>query len=108
MNNSMCNQRERISSPDFLNSSDPLHGESALGVEKSFTPLTSLLFSSIAKHEFGESLELFVHADGCLDFSCKICSKAGCPERKNPFEKRVEWDVHNISSDEKHRVVSTP
>jgi cation diffusion facilitator family transporter len=65
-------------------------------------------FSSIAKHEFGESLELFVHADGCLDFSCKICSKAGCPERKNPFEKRVEWDVHNISSDEKHRVVSTP
>lgn len=45
-------------------------------------------FSTIAKNEFGESLELFVHADGCLDFSCKICSKAGCPERKNPLEKR--------------------
>jgi len=60
-------------------------------------------FSAIARDEFGESVELFVHADGCLDFSCRICSKANCSERKNPFEKRIEWDVHNISSDEKHR-----
>jgi hypothetical protein len=60
-------------------------------------------FSAIARNEFGESVELFVHADGCLDFSCRICSKAQCSVRKNPFEKRVEWDVHNIASDEKHR-----
>ena len=60
-------------------------------------------FSAIARDEFGESVELFVHADGCLDFSCRICSKTNCSERKNPFEKRIEWDVHNISSDEKHR-----
>ncbi len=60
-------------------------------------------FSATARDEFGESVELFVHADGCLDFSCRICSKANCSERKNPFEKRIEWDVHNISSDEKHR-----
>ena len=60
-------------------------------------------FSAIARDEFGESVELFVHADGCLDFSCRICSKTHCAERKIPFEQRVEWDVHNISSDEKHR-----
>ncbi len=60
-------------------------------------------FSAIARDEFGESVELFVHADGCLDFSCRICSKTNCAERKIPFEQRVEWDVHNISSDEKHR-----
>jgi len=60
-------------------------------------------FSAIARDEFGESVELFVHADGCLDFSCRICSKTNCNERKIPFEQRVEWDVHNISSDEKHR-----
>lgn len=60
-------------------------------------------FSATARDEFGESVELFVHADGCLDFSCRICSKTNCSERKNPFEKRIEWDVHNISSDEKHR-----
>jgi cation diffusion facilitator family transporter len=60
-------------------------------------------FSAIARDEFGESVELFVHADGCLDFSCRICSKNNCAERKTPFEKRTAWDVHNISSDEKHR-----
>jgi divalent metal cation (Fe/Co/Zn/Cd) transporter len=61
-------------------------------------------FSAIARNEFGESVELFVHADGCLDFSCKICSKAHCSVRKNPFENKVEWDVHNIASNEKHGV----
>jgi cation diffusion facilitator family transporter len=60
-------------------------------------------FSAIARDEFGESVELFVHADGCLDFSCRICSKVDCTVRKIPFEKRIEWDVHNIASDEKHR-----
>jgi cation diffusion facilitator family transporter len=60
-------------------------------------------FSAIARDEFGESVELFVHADGCLDFSCRICSKADCAVRKIPFEKKIEWDVHNIASDEKHR-----
>jgi len=59
-------------------------------------------FSEIARKEFGESVELFVHADGCLDFCCRICNKADCTQRKNPFENRVEWDVHNISSDQKH------
>jgi cation diffusion facilitator family transporter len=61
-------------------------------------------FSDIARNEFGESVELFVHADGCLDFSCKICNKSNCTERKHPFQKTIEWEVHNISSDEKHRL----
>ena len=61
-------------------------------------------FSAIARNEFGESVELFVHADGCLDFSCKICNKSNCTERKHPFQKTIEWEVHNISSDEKHRL----
>ncbi len=59
-------------------------------------------FSAIARNEFGESVELFVHADGCLDFSCKICNKSNCTERKHPFQKTIEWEVHNISSNEKH------
>lgn len=62
-------------------------------------------FSEIARNEFGESVELFVHADGCLDFSCRICNKQDCTQRKNTFEKRIEWDVHNIASDEKHGLV---
>jgi cation diffusion facilitator family transporter len=61
-------------------------------------------FSDIARNEFGESVELFVHADGCLDFSCKICNKSNCYERKHSFQKTISWEVHNISSNEKHRL----
>jgi len=59
--------------------------------------------ANLVRKEFGESLELFVHSDGCLDFSCKICSKQNCDARKFPFEKRIEWTVENISSDKKHK-----
>jgi cation diffusion facilitator family transporter len=53
---------------------------------------------------FGESVELFVHSDGCLPFSCGICGKDACSERKAPFVRQVRWTVENISGNEKHRV----
>ena len=59
-------------------------------------------FSAIAKNEFGDSVELFVHADGCLEFSCKICNKNDCAVRMHAYEKTITWNVHNVSSDEKH------
>jgi cation diffusion facilitator family transporter len=58
------------------------------------------------RKEFGETLELFVHSDGCLDFSCKICQKKDCPVRKFPFERKIEWTVENIVNDQKHQVNS--
>lgn len=60
--------------------------------------------STMVKNEFGESVELFVHSDGCLDFSCRICSKMDCTVRRHPFEKKVEWTIENISSNRKHHV----
>lgn len=60
----------------------------------------------LVRKEFGESLELFVHSDGCLDFSCNICSKQDCAVRKHLTEKRIEWTVENISSDKKHNVTT--
>lgn len=58
----------------------------------------------LVKENFGESVELFVHTDGCLDFSCAICTKSDCSARKTPFVKRVEWSISNISSNRKHRI----
>lgn len=58
----------------------------------------------LVRKEFGQSLELFVHSDGCLEFQCKICSKPDCPVRKHAFEKRIEWTVENISTNQKHNV----
>ncbi|HRJ29061.1 MAG TPA: cation diffusion facilitator family transporter [Cyclobacteriaceae bacterium] len=60
--------------------------------------------ASLVRKEFGESLELFVHSDGCLDFSCRICSKADCTVRKHAVEKRIEWTVENMVSNKKHEV----
>jgi cation diffusion facilitator family transporter len=60
--------------------------------------------NELVKKEFGGSIELFVHSDGCLDFSCAICSRQNCRERKHPFEKKIEWTVENASSDIKHHL----
>jgi divalent metal cation (Fe/Co/Zn/Cd) transporter len=61
--------------------------------------------ASLVRAEFGESLELFVHSDGCMPFSCQICGKDSCSARQQPFEKRVEWNLDNIISDQKHKLV---
>ena len=60
--------------------------------------------SDLVKKEYSESIELFVHTDGCLDFSCPICSKQNCPVRKHPFQKKIDWTVENISSNIKHHL----
>lgn len=58
--------------------------------------------ASLVRKEFGETVELFVHSDGCLDFSCKICKKENCDVRRHSFQNRIEWTIKNISTDKKH------
>jgi cation diffusion facilitator family transporter len=60
--------------------------------------------SHLIKEEFGESVELFVHSDGCLPFSCRICEKQNCTERKHKFEKKIEWTLDNILQNQKHHL----
>ena len=61
--------------------------------------------SALVRKEFGETVELFVHTDGCLPFSCKICNKENCAERKYNFEKRIDWTLENISQNKKHELI---
>ncbi len=62
--------------------------------------------SLLVKDEYGEAVELFVHSDGCLDYSCNICLKQNCPVRKHPFEKKIDWTIANISNNNKHKVTT--
>lgn len=62
--------------------------------------------SDLIKKQFGDTIELFVHTDGCLPFSCSICNKQPCVERKAAFSQRLEWTLENIISDKKHRLTS--
>ncbi|MCE3282089.1 MAG: cation transporter [Chitinophagaceae bacterium] len=58
----------------------------------------------LIRKEFGGSIELFVHTDGCLPISCPVCTKDDCPVRQRPFQKRLEWTLENILSNKKHTV----
>jgi cation diffusion facilitator family transporter len=61
--------------------------------------------TSLIRAEFGgESMEFFVHSDGCMDFSCQICTKGDCAVRLHPFEERIEWSLKNIVPNKKHRL----
>jgi cation diffusion facilitator family transporter len=59
--------------------------------------------SKLIRDQFSNSMELFVHSDGCQYFQCPICFKSDCPVRKHPFDKRIEWTIDNVLADEKHR-----
>lgn len=60
------------------------------------------ILSGLVKEEYGESVELFVHSDACMDFSCPVCTKNDCRVRKHAFEKKIEWTMENISRNRKH------
>lgn len=62
------------------------------------------MVQAIIRKHFGDRIELFLHNDGCLPFSCSICKKAQCSERKAPFEQEIQWDLSNSTSNEKHRL----
>ena len=59
--------------------------------------------SRLIREQFSNSMELFVHSDGCQYFQCPICFKSDCPVRQHPFDKRIEWTIENVLADEKHR-----
>ena len=61
-------------------------------------------FNNLINKHFGESIEMFVHTDGCLDYSCEICDKQECSVRKAPFKRSIEWSVMNISENHKHKI----
>ncbi|MFP5040604.1 cation diffusion facilitator family transporter [Parasediminibacterium sp. JCM 36343] len=57
----------------------------------------------LIRNEFGDSLELFVHTDACLPFSCSICTKKSCTVRVQPIKEKIVWTLDNIILDQKHR-----
>jgi divalent metal cation (Fe/Co/Zn/Cd) transporter len=61
-------------------------------------------FTRLIKNKFGDSVEFFVHTDGCMPFSCPICTIEACEKRKSPFEKKLNWNVENVLSDSKHQL----
>ena len=61
--------------------------------------------AALIKDKFGDAIELFVHTDGCLPFSCSICTKTDCAVRELPLKKRLDWSLENTISNKKHQLV---
>lgn len=59
--------------------------------------------ADLIKKEFGDAIELFVHTDGCLPFSCTICTRTDCSVRQQPMKERLTWSMENILSNQKHQ-----
>jgi len=60
--------------------------------------------SRLIRNQFGETMEFFVHVDGCIEPSCPICTKIDCHQRQHAFEKKINWTLENLISDKKHRI----
>jgi cation diffusion facilitator family transporter len=65
------------------------------------------LLAGIIRKDFGEALELFMHADGCEYFQCPICDKKQCPVRQHPCKKEILWTEANILQNKKHGLEDT-
>lgn len=61
-------------------------------------------FSALIKNKFGDSVEFFVHTDGCMTFSCPICTIQNCDKRKEPFKQKLDWTIENVLSNLKHQL----
>lgn len=55
----------------------------------------------ISEH-YPQGVEFFIHTDGCIKTSCKICQVADCKERKHPFENKMDWSLDNVMQNKKH------
>jgi cation diffusion facilitator family transporter len=62
------------------------------------------VLGKLIRKDFGESLELFVHSDGCQYFQCHICEKKACHVRQHDFKKKVIWSINNTLQNKRHDI----
>ncbi|MFN0082016.1 MAG: cation diffusion facilitator family transporter [Ferruginibacter sp.] len=63
--------------------------------------------TGLLRKKYGDSLEIFVHSDACMTFSCAICIKNDCKVRQQVLLDKIEWSKNNISINVKHSEKTT-
>ena len=59
----------------------------------------------LIKNKYGSTAELFVHSDPCLESSCGLCTIENCEVRKNPFKKKLVWNLENVLENKQHEAI---
>jgi cation diffusion facilitator family transporter len=62
-------------------------------------------FTNLIKSKFGDSVEFFIHIDGCMPFSCALCSIDTCEKREHAFQEKIDWTMENVLANHKHQLV---
>jgi cation diffusion facilitator family transporter len=62
-------------------------------------------FTDQIKNKFGDSVEFFIHIDGCMPFSCAICTIDHCEKRKESFKQKLDWTMENVLANHKHQLL---
>lgn len=73
-----------------------------LNVQQAHNEVDSL--TALIKNNFGDSIEFFVHTDACVIFSCEICIKHNCSQRKKTLQQQLQWTLENVLFDSKHQL----
>lgn len=56
----------------------------------------------LIKGHFDTGVEFFIHIDGCMPYQCRLCALPQCPQRQEPYQAQVQWNVDNVWADAKH------
>lgn len=56
----------------------------------------------ILESNLNADVEIFIHTDPCLPACCHHCNLKECPVRQSPQSKHIEWNIHNLSQNQKH------
>ena len=56
------------------------------------------------KDQFNGHVEIFIHSDPCLPVCCTHCKVENCPIRSNPQSQEIEWNIQNLTLNQKHIV----
>lgn len=58
----------------------------------------------LVSEKFHSQVELFIHADPCMELSCEICCIHHCDQRKKTFKKKLEWTKSMLLKNQKHQI----
>lgn len=73
-----------------------------LTVEEAHTELDRI--EELITKKFGDRIEIFIHTDYCMEFSCRLCEVENCDVRQHSFEEAITWTVENVATDGKHHL----
>lgn len=51
-------------------------------------------------------VEVFIHTDYCMEYSCQHCFLKDCKERIHAFEEKIEWKLEIVMKNKKHQLDS--